>query len=383
MSLPAQQIAAPREDPSLRIRPADLHDVDRLIEIEEAAFRTDRLTRRSFRDFLRRQSATVLVAERDGRVLGYAIVLFRRGTAVARLYSIAVDPVAEARGAGAALLAAVEKAAVARDGLFLRLEVRNDNARALAFYRRHGFRDFGRLPDYYEDHADALRLEKSLLGQIPSTLPAPLYYSQTTEFTCGPACLLMVLNAFDPSFPVTRRAEVRLWREATTVFMTSGLGGCEPVGLGVALAKRGLAVDVFVSAPGPYFLDSVRSPMKQEVMRAAQEDFAQDAEDLGVPIHIGLMSLAQLCDALDEGAMAIVLISAYRMYHERYPHWIVVYGREQRHVFAHDPWIETDDFETAIAKAHLAIPLSEFERMWSYGKSRLRAAILVKGRLAR
>ena len=73
-----------------------------------------------------------------------------------------------------------------------------------------------------------------------------------------------------------------------------------------------------------------------------------------------------------------MLISPYRLYHERVPHWIVAYDVDDRHVFIHDPWLDTEQTESPINKAALAIPLKEFERISVYGKSRLRAAVVVE-----
>ena len=59
------------------IRKARASDVDDLAAIEKAVFSSDRISRRSFRLFIERETAETLVAEIDGRVGGYAIVLFR------------------------------------------------------------------------------------------------------------------------------------------------------------------------------------------------------------------------------------------------------------------------------------------------------------------
>ncbi|TGR60809.1 GNAT family N-acetyltransferase, partial [bacterium M00.F.Ca.ET.194.01.1.1] len=90
------------------IRKARASDVDDLAAIEKAVFSGDRLSRRSFRQFIERETAETLVAEIDGRVGGYAIVLFRKGSGVARLYSIAVGPFFGGLGIGRQLLSAAE-----------------------------------------------------------------------------------------------------------------------------------------------------------------------------------------------------------------------------------------------------------------------------------
>jgi ribosomal protein S18 acetylase RimI-like enzyme len=107
----------------------------------------------------------VLVAESDAVAVGYCIVLFRAGTPTARLYSIATVPGMTGQGVGRALIEAAENAVIARGRISLRLEVREDNSRAIAIYERAGYRPIGRKPDYYEDGMAALRMEKRLVGE--------------------------------------------------------------------------------------------------------------------------------------------------------------------------------------------------------------------------
>ena len=77
---------------------------------------------------------------------------------------------------------------------------------------------------------------------------------QSTEFTCGPACIMMALAWADRAFTPPPLLEFQLWREATTIYMTSGPGGCEVYGLAVTLKRHGLDPEIHVSRPGPYFL---------------------------------------------------------------------------------------------------------------------------------
>jgi ribosomal protein S18 acetylase RimI-like enzyme len=114
------------------------------------------------------------VAERrPGELAGYALVVFRRGSRVARLYSIAVDPAARRLGLGRQLLRSAEQAAVAVGAEEMRLEVRADNGAAIAAYEGAGYQPIGRYSDYYEDRADALRLAKRL-GAAADKMPARL-----------------------------------------------------------------------------------------------------------------------------------------------------------------------------------------------------------------
>jgi ribosomal protein S18 acetylase RimI-like enzyme len=362
----------------MHIRPAVPADLDALEAIENTVFETDRLSRRSLRYYIAHHRDALIVMGVDDAVVGYALLAVRSGTALARLYSIAILPDHAGGGLGRRLMDAVEKAAIERGAIVLRLEVRADNAAAVRLYEKGGYRRFGVYEDYYEDHAAALRYEKRLVPQVQAPHRAAPFYAQTTDFTCGPSCLLMALAWSDPAFRPDRTAELRLWREATTVFMTSGLGGCEPYGLAATLARHGLKPELRLSSPGPFFLDSVRSQDKREVMRLTQEDFRREAEARGVPIHASALDDQALRTVLNGDAVAIVLVSGYRMFGKKAPHWVLAHAHDGRHVFVNDPWIETDDLETAVAAANLPIPADEFQRMARYGRENLRAAVVVR-----
>ncbi len=363
-------------------RRAKADDVRPIEALETRAFASDRLSARSLRDYLKSPSATVFVAEDEaGRLCGYAIVRFRRATAVARLYSIAVAEGARGHGIGEQLLAAAEDEARRRGDLFMRLEVRADNAAAIALYDRLGYKAFGRHLDYYEDHAEAIRLEKRIIGRAPADARVVPYYAQTTDFTCGPAAMMIAMAAAGLPVPFSRRLEFELWREANGIYLSTAPGGCDPFGIAVALARRGLKVGVHISRPGPYFMAGQRKAKSREIMEAVQEVFHQEAAELNIPVHYAPLSRDGLLAALDRGAVAITLISTYRMYRTRVPHWIVAYGHDADYIFAHDPFYDVEQFEAPMDKAALAIPLEEFDVITAFGTDRLRAAILVEPRI--
>jgi ribosomal protein S18 acetylase RimI-like enzyme len=144
------------------IRTARVSDIDALAAIENAVFEADRISRKSFRHLVGAGTAAVVVAESGGRIAGYCVVLFRKGSLAARLYSIATDAGTGGSGHGRALLDAAERAARASGRRSLRLEVREDNDRARLLYERNGYRRTGQVPGYYADGATAFRYEKQL-----------------------------------------------------------------------------------------------------------------------------------------------------------------------------------------------------------------------------
>lgn len=356
-------------------------DARTLAAIERDSFAADRMSARSIRELLRKPSAQFLVAAAPNdrsKLLGYALILFRNSTSVARLYSIAVAPEARGRGIAEALLAAVEDEARRHGDLFMRLEVRADNAAAIALYRKSGYREFGRHLDYYEDHGAALRMEKSLIAKPPHAPRHLPYYFQTTSFTCGPCALMMAMAGLGAGEPLSREYEFQLWREATSIYLISAPGGCDPIGMAVVAARRGFLVEVRVNRPGPYFTQARKGKQRLDVMREAQRILARQAEELGVPVRLDPLDLQGLIGALDRGAVVINLISTNRMYGDHTPHWIVAYDYDSDYIFARDPWVGRDDHETPAQKAGIAIAAADFADMAVWGRSRLRAAIIVE-----
>jgi ribosomal protein S18 acetylase RimI-like enzyme len=146
----------------VRFREAVAGDVDRLVEIETLSFSGDRLSRRSFVRLIASPSAAVIVAATRSGIAGYALVLFRRHSEIARLYSLAVDPAFAGRSIGRALVREAERVSIRHGANRLRLEVRADNRPALSLYGASGFEKIRDLRDYYADGGDGMRYEKAL-----------------------------------------------------------------------------------------------------------------------------------------------------------------------------------------------------------------------------
>ncbi len=155
----------------LSVREATIDDLDAIAQLERDSFPEDRVSRRTFAYALRAPQRPVIAATIDGALAGYVFLASSKGGRSARIYSIAVDPRFGRRGVGSALIAAAEKFALRHDRGALTLEVRYDNAPAIALYEKCGFRPFGEHEDYYTDGATALRYRK-VLADRPAENPA-------------------------------------------------------------------------------------------------------------------------------------------------------------------------------------------------------------------
>ncbi len=151
----------------LTVRKAVVDDLDAIAKLELESFPEDQVSRRSIAYFLRAPHAPVIAAAIDGELAGYALLSLRKDSSAVRVYSIAVDARYARRGVGSALLQASEKYARLHNKSQITLEVRYDNAAAIALYEKWGFGQFGVHEDYYADGAAALRYRKLLHPDTP------------------------------------------------------------------------------------------------------------------------------------------------------------------------------------------------------------------------
>ena len=132
------------------IRPMRLKDVDEIADIEEATFARP-WSRESIRkEKTRNAAARYLVAEENGRVIGYAgawIILDE-----SHITNIAVVPEARGRGIGRRLTKELLQVLSSLGACYATLEVRVSNTVARNLYESLGFTAVGKRKRYYEDN---------------------------------------------------------------------------------------------------------------------------------------------------------------------------------------------------------------------------------------
>ena len=354
-------------------RTATLVDLEDLVSLEKRCFTSDRLSRRSFRHFLTRSHGNLLVI--GSPVVAYGLVLFRRGTSLARIYSLAVAPEARGQGYAKELVEAMENAAIEEGALFIRLEVADDNFTAQHLYKKFGYEPIARLTQYYEDGHDGIRMEKRLRRNLHK--PRDLcFYQQSTDFTCGPASLLMGMRQADGITELNQVAELNLWREATTIYMTTGHGGCSPHGLALAAHKRGFVTQLRVSSQETPFLNSVRDQKKKQVVERIHQDFVEQITAQGIPVDTHPLTLDELRQSLAAGYMVIMLISTWQLNRNKAPHWVWLVHIDDHYAYINDPDVDEDEYHTELDNIYVPVPLERFAKMMRYGKNQYCAAVL-------
>ena len=132
------------------IRFMRLKDVDAVATIEQETFARP-WSRESFRQELTRNAvARYLVAEEDGKILGYAgawVILDE-----SHITNIAVRKEARGRGIGKKLTSELLQILSNLGACYATLEVRVSNERAQNLYKSLGFISVGKRKRYYEDN---------------------------------------------------------------------------------------------------------------------------------------------------------------------------------------------------------------------------------------
>lgn len=126
-------------------------DLPQVLELQrELAFQD--WNEKQFLSEIRASYAYCVICEDDGKLLGYAI--FHLLGPDSELLSIATRTSEQRKGIGSQLLkAGLDKLTESGDQCFL--EVRDGNAKARAFYEKHGFKLYSVRKKYYSDGEDA------------------------------------------------------------------------------------------------------------------------------------------------------------------------------------------------------------------------------------
>ena len=233
---------------------------------------------------------------------------------------------------------------------------------------------FGMYTDYYDDHTDALRMQKVLVPSRSAKSEVYPWYQQTTDFTCGPSALMMAMCALDSNYEMSQQNELALWRKATTIFMMSGHGGCHPVGLALAAYSEGFSARVIINQNVPLFVDGVRNTEKKAIVESVEMQFMQDAKDKQIEVEITDWHTEIIDDALRAGSMVLCLISTYAFDKKKIPHWMAITSCDSHCYYLHDPDASEGQ---PVEYQHIPVAHEDFLRLASYGTRKVRTLVLL------
>ncbi len=148
---------------AVMLRPARVQDARAMAEMSRALIEAGlgwRYTPRRVAALIGDPETIALVACDDVQLLGLAVM--QLGDERAHLTLLCVQPVQQRRGVGQRLIGWLLTSARVAGIASVQVELRADNAAALAFYRRLGFIETQMLPAYYSGHLAARRMQLRL-----------------------------------------------------------------------------------------------------------------------------------------------------------------------------------------------------------------------------
>ncbi len=147
---------------SVTLRPMQWPDIPEVAAIEADLFPVDPWTPEMFWSELAAvpESREVMVAIDGEDIVGYASLRFV--ATESDVNTIAVKSDRQGQGIGRQLMTWIEDTARSHGSLEMFLEVRSDNAVAIAMYHADGYERIDMRPNYYVSGVDALVMRKKL-----------------------------------------------------------------------------------------------------------------------------------------------------------------------------------------------------------------------------
>jgi predicted double-glycine peptidase len=167
------------------------------------------------------------------------------------------------------------------------------------------------------------------------------YYSQSAEFSCGPACVVMVMKHFDPGVEMGRQLEFEVWRQCNML----GTGGADPYGLSIPLLDAGYEVRLITrwkrmvnSKSWKRRVTRVFSKEAMELSSFGMKDNQRRALSRNLMVQIKHPLVQDILRAVQDGFVPIALVHMGVIHSLNIPHWVVVTGTDEHTVTFNDPY---------------------------------------------
>lgn len=183
------------------------------------------------------------------------------------------------------------------------------------------------------------------------------FYKQTTRFTCGPACVLMILHYYFPQkYLLSRENELRLWQKT----VRSPLRGTSIFALASVLQKEGLKTKVYVGKIKYSSLFWQRYKelgiTKEDIDLAVEitKFYYQEALENGVGVKKTNLKFGQIDNFVQKSDFVILRtnIAVLKKGEKNLSHYIVIREKKGAKYHIYDPyqrefWLKRDILEKA------------------------------------
>ena len=144
----------------MKIRKAELRDLDEIMKIEGLCFPEETAFPRGMFVYLIRYSVSLVACASDESIAGF-IIGYSSGD-IGAIYTLDVHPHFRRKGIGRDLVLALEERLFSMGSRLIRLEAALENPGSLELYRKIGYQEKERIRNYYGRGKHAVRMWKSL-----------------------------------------------------------------------------------------------------------------------------------------------------------------------------------------------------------------------------
>lgn len=168
------------------------------------------------------------------------------------------------------------------------------------------------------------------------------YYAQSAEFTCGPACVLMIFKLFNPRLRLNRTLEFEIWRQCNMI----GVRGADPFGMSVPLLDAGHKVLLVTQRKRMIEVDLWKNRLREyrftpEDARLALFGIRENVKRAlvrGLTVTYGRLTIERIEGLFSEGFIPMALVNMGVVHQYDVPHWVVVTDIGEDHVAFNDPY---------------------------------------------
>ena len=168
------------------------------------------------------------------------------------------------------------------------------------------------------------------------------YYAQSSEFSCGPACVLMIFKFFNTHLKLNRTLEFEVWRQCNMI----GIKGADPFGMSVPLLDAGYEVHLLTQRRSMVDPDLWRSRTEEHRLTTEDGDLAvfgiaenkKRALGRGLTVAYSRVTVELVAKSFYEDFIPLALVHMGVVHQLDIPHWVVVTDVGDDHVTFNDPY---------------------------------------------
>ena len=180
----------------------------------------------------------------------------------------------------------------------------------------------------------ALARDRNMKFNVP-------YYAQSSDFTCGPACVLMVMKHFERDLEIGRELEFEVWRQCNMI----GIKGADPFGLSVPLIDAGYKVRLITQSNKSVDYERwkrrlLRNFSSEEIDLSmfGMRDNKQRAIRRNLAVTYKRPVVSDILRGVRNGYVPIALVHMGVIHSLNIPHWIVVTDADEEQMVFNDPY---------------------------------------------